>query len=103
LLPRLLNILHLPLPRPLPQLLLRRPDTSEAFGNEHINYVQIGDILVDAEGVEWLCRSCFCREPGYYGKTIVRLERKDEADGWDRGGNLGARRRVYTGEFDDIG
>jgi hypothetical protein len=67
---------------------------SEAFSDEDIHYVEIGDILIDAEGVGWLCRSCFCGSAGCYGKIIVRLESKEELEGWDRGGNLCRRRRV---------
>jgi hypothetical protein len=51
---------------------------SEAFSDEDIHYVEIGDILIDADGVEWLCRSCFCGSAGCHGKTTVRLESKEE-------------------------
>ncbi len=48
------------------------------LGNVKFDDVDIGDIIVEADGVEWLCRICFCVSAACCGKTIVRLESGDK-------------------------
>jgi hypothetical protein len=45
------------------------------------DYVEIVNIVVDRDRVEWMCGSCFCKSGGCHGKTIVRLKSKEELEG----------------------
>jgi hypothetical protein len=64
------------------------------LGNVKLDDVDIGDVIVEADGVEWLCRICFCVSAACCGKTIVRLESGDK----DLVRKSQWRRRVYVGD-----
>ncbi|KAF2856880.1 hypothetical protein T440DRAFT_463103 [Plenodomus tracheiphilus IPT5] len=47
--------------------------------------LQVGDQVMDEDGVEWLCRTCFCETSMCSGKTLKRVDGKTELDPWDQG------------------
>jgi hypothetical protein len=57
----------------------------ESMNELALSCLEVGDVMVDDEGVEWLIRQCFCESDDCCGKTFKRLEGKDELDVWDRG------------------
>jgi hypothetical protein len=50
-----------------------------------LSRLEVGDVTVGDEGVEWVVRECFCTSVECCGKTLKRLEGKDELSIWDRG------------------
>jgi hypothetical protein len=47
--------------------------------------LDVGDVTVDEEGVEWVVRQCFCESVECIGKSFKRLDGKYELDAWDKG------------------
>ncbi|KAI8937830.1 hypothetical protein NX059_005523 [Plenodomus lindquistii] len=47
--------------------------------------LHVGDLVIDKQGVEWICRRCFCEISTCDGKALKRVEGKTELDPWDRG------------------
>lgn len=56
-----------------------------------VSDLHISDRVVDKEGVEWVCRSCFCGTETCDGKALKRVVGKTELDPWDRGRPLKRR------------
>lgn len=49
-------------------------DSSITLSSFELDSVDIGDVVVQANGVEWLIRICFCDSASCCGKTVARLE-----------------------------
>lgn len=58
---------------------------SEEVDHGKLKILSIGDMITDDEGVEWIVRQCFCEVTDCSGKTLKRLDGKEELDVWDRG------------------
>jgi hypothetical protein len=61
-----------------------------ALPNQNVNGIDladldVGDIMVDGQGLEWIVRQCFCGLVECSGKTFKQLEGKKDMDVWDRG------------------
>lgn len=50
-----------------------------------LSCLEIGDVTVNDEGVEWVVRECIRTRVECCGKTFKQLEGKDELNVWDRG------------------
>ncbi|OAG26511.1 hypothetical protein CC77DRAFT_54224 [Alternaria alternata] len=49
-------------------------DSSITLSSIELDSVDIGDVVVQANSVEWLVRICFCDSASCCGKTVARLE-----------------------------
>lgn len=63
---------------------------STALYNRSMNSIaldsmQIGDVVYDNEGAEWLVRQCFCETAECTGKAFKPVGGKDGLDPYDRG------------------
>lgn len=52
-------------------------DSSITLSSFELDSVDTGDVVVQANGVEWLIRICFCDSASCCGKTVARLESGD--------------------------